>query len=387
MSGLDFEKYILEDQQLKAVIEAGLRETYFSNYEEGFLETELGIQDLQANVFERYNNSLRHVVPWVADHIDLAGKKMVEIGAGTGSSTAAFAHFVDSIHSYDIDALSVEGARKRFEALQIKNASVDLIQKQELIERLEVQHKGGVDVILLFAVLEHQTIEERIATIKTCHQLLHTGGLLVVVETPNLLTYFDYHTSLLPFLHFAPTSLYYRYAKNSPRNGFNSGFAGADSLPAGEIDEAIMRWGRGVSYHDFELALGVNYADCIVANGFEKQILEWVDVSLEEEVLRYYIEQKGLSVPAAFTRVFLNFIMKKGQEVTPCEDKNIPAYKLIASQTEIDQQNQRIADLEFRLGRNERYLTDILQSKRWKWANAITQPYRYVKSVLLNRKT
>ena len=378
----NFAQYYLTDQKIIAEIEQGLRATYFVEYEAGFLETELGIQDLQANVFNRYNNSLRHVVPWVARHIDLSGKKVVEIGSGTGSSTAAFAHFVDSVHGYDIHGPSVEGARKRLEILGITNTRIDIIKGEELVGRLGADHQSGVDIMLLFAVLEHQTTEERIATIATCWQLLKPGGLLVVVETPNLLQYFDFHTSLLPFCHLLPTDMYARYAQFSPRNGFNNAFRNADSLAKEELDLAITRWGRGASYHDFELALGQTYGRQLVANGFEKEMLDWVGVCLEEEVLRYYIDRRGLAIPKAFSRVALNFILQKGDDVTPCDDSNVPGYMHLTSPEEILLRDAHIKDLELHLQSRVQHLENILNSKRWKLINALSSPYRSIKNLL-----
>lgn len=378
----NFEQYYLTDEKVIAQVEAGLRETYFVEYEAGFLETELGIQDLHANVFNRYNNSLRHVVPWVAHHIDLSGKKVVEIGSGTGSSTAAFAHFVEAVHGYDIHGPSVEGARKRLEILGITNTRIDIINGEDLVGRLNADHQQGVDIVLLFAVLEHQTTEERLATIATCWQILKPGGLLVVVETPNLLQYFDFHTSLLPFCHLLPTDLYARYARFSPRNGFNNAFLQAESLAKEELDTAITRWGRGASYHDFELALGQDYSKYLVANGFEKEMLDWVGVCLEEEVLRYYIERRGLAIPKAFSRVALNLILQKSDTVIACDDSNVPGYMHLTSPEEILSRDAHIRDLEHHLQTRVAQLSDIVNSRRWKLANAVTSPYRYLKNLL-----
>jgi hypothetical protein len=52
------------------------------------------------------------------------------------------------------------------------------------------------------------------------------------------------------------------YAARTPRVGFNTDFVN------GGGSDAVMklaRWGRGVSYHDFEIALDVRIADLAVS--------------------------------------------------------------------------------------------------------------------------
>ncbi len=392
-NSLPFTEYLLSDQNIISKIENGLRETYYTNegvratygtdFEENFFETKLGIQDIEANVFKRYNNSIRYVVPWVARHIDLKDKTLVEIGSGTGSSTAAFAHFVKSIHGYDINDHAVRGARKRLEALGITNTVIDVVTGERLLATMEEHHPYGVDVVLLFAVLEHQTVEERIETLRVCWKLLNQDGLLVMVETPNLLTWFDFHTSLLPFQHLLPTDSYARYAEFSQRGGFNHAFQQGDTTTKEQLETAIVRWGRGVSYHDFELAYGRNYERHIIANGFEKEMLEWVYICLEEELLRYYIDQTGLNIPRAFTRVSLSMILQKSDTPTTCDDSNVPGYRYLATTKDIAQRDERIRALELQLAESKRYLSDIIHSRRWKLINAASWPYRFMKTRML----
>lgn len=376
-----YEQYIINDSSRLQRIEAALLSTYFKNYDQAFLLTETGKEDIKANVFRRYNNSLTHVVPWVARHIDLRDKTLVEIGSGTGSSTAAFAHFVKQIDGYDIDAQSLAGARVRLEVMGLNNVALHLVEAERLAETLRQNHSDGADIILLFAVLEHQTIRERYETLKLCWEILKPDGLLVVADTPNLLHYTDLHTSQLPFLHLLPAELYARYANRSPREGFNKGFADFASIPPEQLDTAIMRWGRGVSYHDFELAIGKEHGRYLVANGFEPEILSWFDVTLEEELLRHYFIFGRLVVPLAFSRVVLNLIYKKSEDsaaqlVPPPERIFITDKHLLAEQVFVSN------SLNERLVAAEKHLHEVLSSKRWRIGNLIAAPYRKLKTLL-----
>ncbi len=332
-----YDHLLLTDPQQLQAIEDVLLTTYFKEYESQYLQSEEGKRDIEANVSGRYKNAIEHVVPWVADHIALEGKKLAEIGCGTGSSTAAFAHFVDDIVGYDINEQAVAGARGRLAIMSLQNVALHVVKPDDLLTSLKNDLAGGVDIILLFAVLEHQTIQERHATISLCWELLNPDGLLVVTETPNLLTYTDLHTSLLPFLHLLPADLYQRYASHSERIRFQESLASSSGLSAKELEESISRWGRGVSYHDFELALGTKYAAYLVAQGFEELILSWFEVSFEEELLRQYFLLKELDVPLAFTREVLNLIFKKSEDVTRGE-LVIPENRYVADMHTVSEQ-------------------------------------------------
>ncbi|WP_417909389.1 class I SAM-dependent methyltransferase [Candidatus Electronema sp. PJ] len=376
-----YEQHIINDSGTLRQIEEALLATYFKNYDQAFLQTETGQEDIKANVFRRYNNSLTHVVPWVARQIDLRGKTLVEIGSGTGSSTAAFAHFVEKIDGYDIDGQALAGAQARLKVMGLNNVDLHLVEAEQLVETLRKNHPNGADIVLLFAVLEHQTIRERHETLKLCWQLLNPDGLLVVTETPNLLQYTDFHTSLLPFLHLLPATLYARYADHSPREGFGGCFAKADSMSLQELDTSIMRWGRGASFHDFELALGKDHGSYLVAHGFEEEILSWVDVHFEEELLRHYFLTKKLDVPLAFSRVVLNVIYKKSERPS-AELALVPESIFVADKQLLREQNSIIRTLNERLAVTEKHLNEVLSSKRWRIGNLIAAPYRKLKALL-----
>uniref|UniRef100_UPI0040562D11 class I SAM-dependent methyltransferase n=1 Tax=Candidatus Electronema sp. TaxID=2698783 RepID=UPI0040562D11 len=375
-------EHIIEDGEQLRQIEEALRASYFKNYDPAFLETEAGKEDIKANVFRRYNNSLTHVVPWVARHIDLRDKTLVEIGSGTGSSTAAFAHFVAKIDGYDIDAQALAGARARLEVMGLRNTALHLVKADELVAALRRNHaEEGADIVLLFAVLEHQTIRERHETLKLCWELLKLGGLLVVTETPNLLHYTDLHTSELPFLHLLPSELYARYADRSPREGFGKGFANFAAISVEELDTAIMRWGRGVSFHDFELAIGKQHGRYLVASGFEPEMLSWFDVTLDEELLRHYFLFAHVDAPLGFSRVVLNLIYKK-HDSPPPELAPPPESIFVADKYLLREQNFVISNLNERLAAAEQQLREMLSSKRWQLGNLIAAPYRKLKELL-----
>ncbi len=370
-------EYIIDNAK-QALIKKALLETYFRDKSSSFLESEHGKIDVDANVNNRYLRSLQHIVPWVAKQIDLKNKHMVEIGCGTGSSTAAFSYFVKNISAYDIDKDSIDAAKRRMEILDLHNSSFFLVEPENLLETIQTNHTDKIDIILLFAVLEHMTIQERHDTINFCWDMLNDGGILVVVETPNLLQYFDSHTSVLPFFHLLHSDLCAKYSPKSKRDGFNDNFS-KTNLTQKEIDLKMTRWGRGVSYHDFELTLGPNYSEYIVSNGYEPEILSWFSVNTEEEVLRYYISEKGYEIPPGLTRVVLNLIFMKGNvPKTDVINNNVPPISIGM----IKPMMKKLSTLEKELDEKSRLLDQILSSKRWRLGNIVAAPYRLFRRLL-----
>jgi S-adenosylmethionine-dependent methyltransferase len=72
----------------------------------------------------------------------------------------------------------------------------------------------------------------------------------------------------------------------------------------------LARWGRGVSYHEFELALGP-LDDLVVGDGFDPEPMSYYGVSLETRLLYTYAVRKGLKVPPGFLRETLDVILRK----------------------------------------------------------------------------
>jgi len=375
---MDYESYIIDDQERLDLIKEALLSTYFSERSTDFIESEWDVDDINANVFVRYNHSLKHIVPWVSKQIDLSNKVVVEIGCGTGSSTAAFAHFVDKIVAYDIDEKSIEAAKKRMDIMELKNAEFNLVQPESLAKSI-INEIDEANIFLLFAVLEHMTVEERQETIINCWDLLPEEGLLVIVETPNLLQYFDWHTSVLPFFHFLDSDLCAKYSIKSPRKGFNDDFSGK-VFSSVEKDLKMTRWGRGISYHDFELTLGDDYDRYLVSNGFEPEILSWFGVNLEEEVLRYYVSERNLDIPSAFTRSVLNLIFKKEERPSFKSMKKPPPFKII-----FNDEIQKIAmEKEVIIANQKEALEAVQNCFSYKLGTLLTSPYRMAKKIFKN---
>ena len=224
---------------------------------------------VERHSYMRYNRSAFTIVPWLATCVDLANSTVVEVGCGTGSTTAVLARNCRHVFGYDIDPQVLATAEVRLRAMNIENASLFCHVPSEIQSAIMQRHTDeSIDVVMLYAVVEHQTLDERIEALTNGWRLLRPGGHLVVVEAPNRLTYYDWHSSMLPFFHMLPRELQARYCTRSPRQDFVTTVSRCLQERGGAAaEEMLIRWGQSVSYHDFELVFGA-LDNLVVADGF-----------------------------------------------------------------------------------------------------------------------
>ncbi len=188
-----------------------------------------------------------NVVPWLDAVLPLDGAEILEIGCGRGSSTVALAEQGARVTGIDILPERIEVARTRCEVYgtAAEFHVVDAVGVDDLFGDRDF------DLVIFFAALEHMTLDERLAAMAAAWRMLRPGRCWCVIDTPNRLWVYDGHTAHLPFFHWLPDELALRYIRNSPRPELAE--FGAD--PGGRSVVELARHGRGVSYHEFELAM------------------------------------------------------------------------------------------------------------------------------------
>ena len=238
---------------------------------------------------------------------------VADIGSGTGSSVASLARHAKRAVGYEINPDAAEVAKDRLRILGISNAEIRVVSPEETVDRIREDFPDGVKVLTLIAVLEHMTPTERIAFLSDVWSALAPGGGLVVYETPNRLTYWDYHSSWLPFFHMLPVEIMNRYASRSARAGFKD-------LPFITMSpESIFRWGFGISFHEFEIAIPeYPIDDILVADGYESEPMSCWPVTDEERLLAQYFVSKPIEKPLGFSRDVLNIILRKPWPSVQC---------------------------------------------------------------------
>jgi 2-polyprenyl-3-methyl-5-hydroxy-6-metoxy-1,4-benzoquinol methylase len=240
----------------RAELEEALRRNYFSqplNYfaatRDEYLASPEGRNDMADHLDRRTRIFRRIVIPWLAAARSLPGCRILEIGCGTGASTVSLAEQGCDVVGVDVNESNLLVAQER---CRIYNLEAEFLcaNATDLHKHFET---GAFDLIIFFATLEHLTHAERISAMKCTWAMLQPGGLWCVVDTPNRLWWFDGHTSNLPFFHWLPDDLALDYAPHSDW-AYMKAYATAGRDDAVKLDFA--RRGRGVSYHEFDLAIG-----------------------------------------------------------------------------------------------------------------------------------
>jgi 2-polyprenyl-3-methyl-5-hydroxy-6-metoxy-1,4-benzoquinol methylase len=277
-----------------------LRKTYMAGW------PSVSDRDLADHVSGRYEMFAQNVIPWIEHHSNISSQTWVEVGSGTGSSTLALAEMGAHIVTYEIHEPSIQAAKERLGLLGYGGSAT---YTGELFGQSCTLTQEGrkVDGVLLAATLEHMTFDECQDVLKASWQALRPGGLLVVVDTPNRLCAFDYHTAHMPFFSMLPAELRLAYANRSPREDFAKDLAS----PSKQDSEKLTRWGCGISYHEFELSLGCDIHSCVVADGYEREIVRRWPIVWEDEQLRRAFEHYGLCQGIGFTRHNLFLIFRK----------------------------------------------------------------------------
>lgn len=231
---------------------AELRDTlvrrYFApQYGPEYVDTAEGRLDLWIHLVGRVDVSRTLVVPWLDDARPLRGARVLEIGSGTGGGTVALAEQGAQVTCVDVQRPHMEIARRRCELYGVE-AELVCANADALARELRGR---SFDLVVFFAALEHMTLDERLSSLAAAFELLSSDGVCAVLDAPNRLWPLDDHTAMEPFFHWLPDELALRVGASSPR----AIFARWCAAPGRERTD-FARWGRGVSYHEFELALG-----------------------------------------------------------------------------------------------------------------------------------
>lgn len=214
---------------------------------EQWLATVAGQEDLHDHLSGRLHSFRTRVIPWLDAARPLSGARILDVGCGTGASTVALAEQGATVTAIDINEASLRVARDRCSA---HNIDCELVQANGAVAG-QFLDREPYDLVIFLACLEHMTHAERIQAMHDSWQALPRGALWCVVETPNRLWFFDDHTSHLPFFNWLPDEIAFAYSRFSPRDPFRSSYRAfsADAL------ETFVRDGRGVSFHEFDIAI------------------------------------------------------------------------------------------------------------------------------------
>jgi ubiquinone/menaquinone biosynthesis C-methylase UbiE len=239
-----------------------------------------------------------------------ADKVCVEIGCGIGTKALAINDLFGQYFGIDTQADQIKIAQTRSKSLNITNTTFIPANAVEALRSPEAYGlPRHIDVLLLYAVLEHLTPDERVEIFTIVDMVIASGGHIIIMETPNRLVPFDSHTTGTHFINWLPDSLAYRIIPQTP---FGRNFTGFNlqSTPE-EAVTTIYRAGRGVSFHDFETGLCRNIAEYgFLMNSYSCESLSIDPFQSQEFDLFGYLKNHVLDIPpAVFSRSWIETII------------------------------------------------------------------------------
>lgn len=268
------------------------------------------------SAISRLRRARDFLVPWVERTFPLEGATVLEYGCGHGAVSCAFAERAARVVGVDIEAKDIADGRRFVSECGATNVELHHHPAGEIVAAVAAR-TGEIDVFLLYAVLEHLTLDERLEVLALAREATAPDGVIVVCETPNRLFPLDHHTTRLPFFTMLDDELARRYWRRSERPDFRE--AMEEAVREGREAEALVRWGRGVSYHDFELVfddLGAH----VIASSYDPLLFGDRFVRQDELALARVLERERPDLPPAFSRAWLDLIL------TPHPHEHRPAF-------------------------------------------------------------
>lgn len=287
-----------------------LKESFIKNLYPNSSLPQSTIDNHYEDLVGRHKDHQIKIIPWIDSICSLKGSKILEIGCGNGTSTVALAEQGAIVTAIDIDENLLNDAKIRCEIYNLK-VDFHLMNATEVSKLLS---HNEYDMIIFYAVLEHMTYDERLIAIKETYDMLPVGCFWCIIDTPNRLHYYDSHTTMMPFFHWLPDELAIKYAKFSSRSEFKKSFE--DVVIDDEKKLEFLRWGRGMSYHEFELSvmpieklkIKSTLSDFLIKRSFAYYLLE--KLSLNYSYISFF-QKKYPHIHSGFFQPFLNIIIQK----------------------------------------------------------------------------
>lgn len=346
---------------------AKLRSLFQLKYQRD-LEFALAGEGVDDAFFVRAVNYHQCMVPWIETVFPLKGTAVVEIGGGAGAATLAVAQKCAQTDSFDIDKASLDLGAYRAGFMGCENVRLHLMSPDWALPQRIAESKGlfpkACDVVLLPAILEHMKLEERLAVLEMLWSILRPGGIMVVYDTPNRLYGYDMHSFRLPFFNWLPDDLALLYASRSSRSAFPALLAKSASPM-----ETLYRLGRGVSYHEFDLAIGLSEFEAI-QDGYSNLLKHRGINDFFEGTLMHLFERYAPHVPAAFSKQFLEMVLRKKWHKMELLERNLARDEMVDGKRPALMLEGNDACLKYRVGQStERMLA--IEAVKHPWSSVL----------------
>lgn len=269
---------------------------------------------------QRFMKSLAYVRWLIRSSLGDTPIRALEIGCGEGPKGLALADICESYEGIDISPHHIRRAQNFSGLMGIPNIQFEVCEANDTPGFL-AGRKGRYNLVILYAVLEHLTIEEKLNLLRLCWDYLDEDGILMVGETPNRLLPIDYHSSKLVYFQQMPLEMWKRYMERSPNDAWRT--AMELSLEEGDFLKTVSRRGQHVGPQEFDLGIAdVESLDRhVVADNYHVSMLNLYPLHpvevlklTEFSFLKTFsrgVKIAGRDFPAFFSRYYMEALLRK----------------------------------------------------------------------------
>lgn len=283
------------------------------------IKKDSSVQDqVEFQAFGRMQQAYLQIVPWIQTKVDLKGANIVEIGAGTGSASAAMAFAGAHLCCIDVGTSLANVLLRRFELLNLPRPEMHVVDHRWL--KVDGDRTGfetavaKADAVIMYALVEHLMPDERVTLLRTLKKNLKRNAVAIVVEMPNRLSPIDWHTTGLLLPDVVDDETFLAYALTSPRGNVRKQLESRKPQSKNAQIELAYRAGRGVSFHEWVIAGDFDKLE-IVQDGYETRLKATRDEFAKpneqfEAGLLDMFRKVPVPIPSAFARPVIDMIFR-----------------------------------------------------------------------------
>lgn len=269
----------------------------------------------------RYFKALSFVLPFLDTHLPAKRLNALEIGCGKGAKSFPLSLLFDDYYGFDIVKEEIDFARSVQASLGLSGVHF-LVDEAANLKEFLTRTNVRFDLIILYAILEHLTIKEKIELLSLCWSYLDLGGVLLIGEAPNRMFPIDYHSTKSLYFQQMPFPLWPRYVHRVPNKRWGDIISRAAA--AGDLQHRAFRHGVHIGHQEFDLAMGSveELNNHIVADSYAAEMLnlypyESIEFLKYVELLGLRAFPSGVALeprkfPHFFSRYYLEVLLKKG---------------------------------------------------------------------------
>jgi 2-polyprenyl-3-methyl-5-hydroxy-6-metoxy-1,4-benzoquinol methylase len=269
----------------------------------------------------RFLRAITYLIPYLQNSVETKNLNALEIGSGHGAKAIALSHIFKNYTGLEIQQSLIEFADRARAHFEVDNVTFTSGNAGDIKSYL-ADHQGSFNFIILYAVLEHLTIEEKLEVLSVCWEYLDDDGFLFIGETPNRMLPLDLHSTKMFYFQQMPIDLMERCVEDTLNDSWSKDLSIAVSSGRGR--ETLYRRGIHLGHQEFEKTLMSieKLRRHLVTDNFSPAILNqyvYLDIeflkAIELSLIRGYRgrdDVQDINFPSMFGRYFIEGIFRKG---------------------------------------------------------------------------